>query len=330
MALLNLTNRHGTSALVSTFGARLVELVAPDRAGNPGNIVLGHDTEQQYRDDPGPYFGATVGRVAGRVAGGRFVGGGLGFDLEPNEGPTHLHGGPSRALDRVEWSIGPAPDDASAVFQYSSPAGEEGYPGALDVTCSYRLTNDDEVEIKLTAESDAATPVNLVNHTYFNLSGDAREFIIDHELMIDASAILAADERLLPVGGVLPVAGTPYDFRVSRRIGDDLPTDSGEPWPGIDSTYVLDGSGRPAATLWDPTSGRHLEIRTTEPTLQVYTGNRIAPSVGRSGAPHAAGKGICLEAHRVPDSPVLPDWPSIVLRPGERYAQRTVWRLGIR
>ncbi|TFD63541.1 aldose epimerase family protein [Cryobacterium ruanii] len=330
MALLRLTNRHGTSALLSTFGARLVELLAPDRDGALGNIVLGHDTEQQYRADPGPYFGATVGRVAGRVADAHFIGGGLEFDLQPNEGSTHLHGGPSRALDRVEWRIGEAPDGASAVFHYASPDGEEGYPGTLDVTCSYRLTDDNELELEITAETDAATPVNIVNHTYFNLSGDARESIVDHELMIDASAILAADKRLLPVGGVLKVAGTPYDFRLARRIGDDLPAGSGEPWPGIDSTYVLDQSARPAATLWDPPSGRHLEIRTTEPTLQVYTGNRIEPVAGRSSAPHGAGKGICLEAHRVPDSPTLPDWPSIVIQPGERYAQRTVWRLGAR
>jgi aldose 1-epimerase len=148
--------------------------------------------------------------------------------------------------------------------------------------------------------------------------------------MVDATEILAVDEHLLPVGGVLAVAGTPYDFRRPRRIGDDLPTGSGEPWPGIDTTYVLETSARPAATLWDPASGRQLEIRTTEPTLQVYTGNRIQPAVGRSSARHDAGRGICLEAHRVPDSPALPGWPSIVIQPGERYTQRTVWSLGAR
>lgn len=330
MALLRLTNRHGTSALLSTFGARLVELLAPDRDGTLGNIVLGHDTEQQYRDNPAPYFGATVGRVAGRVADAHFIGGGLEFDLQPNEGPTHLHGGPARALDRVEWNVGVAPADASTVFRYSSPAGEEGYPGTLDVKCSYRLTDDSELELEYSAETDAATPVNIVNHTYFNLSGDARESIVEHELMIHSSAILAADERLLPVGGLLAVAGTPYDFRRARRIGDDLPTGSGEPWPGIDATYVLETSARPAATLWDPASGRQLEIRTTEPTLQVYTGNRIEPAVGRSSARHDAGKGICLEAHRVPDSPALPGWPSIVIQPGARYTQRTVWSMAAR
>jgi len=307
-----------------------MEVLAPDRLGALGNIVLGYDREDQYRADPGPYFGATVGRVAGRVANSHFVGGGLEFELQPNEGPTHLHGGPFRALDRVEWRIGESPDAASAVFLYTSFAGEEGYPGTLDVRCSYRLTDDNELELVMAATTDGATPVNIVNHTYFNLSGDARGSIVDHELMINASAILATDSRLLPVGGTLAVTGTPYDFRIARRIGDDLPARSGEPWPGIDSTYLLDQATRPAAILWDPLSGRQLEIRTTEPTLQVYMGNRIAPGVGRSGAPHGAGKGICLEAHRVPDSPVLPGWPSIVIQPWERYVQRTVWRLSTR
>lgn len=327
MTLLRRSNRHGLSMLLSTFGARLVELLAPDRHGEFGNIVLGFDTEEQYRSDPGAYFGATVGRVAGRIAESRFIGGGLEFPLRPNEGATHLHGGPARALDRVEWSVEEPSDDASAVFLYSSPSGEEGYPGRLDVRCSYRLTDDDELELEITATTDRATPVNIINHTYFNLSGDAQSSIVDHELMIDGRLILATDKDLLPVGGALSVVGTPYDFRTARRIGDDLPVHSGEPWPGIDSTYVLDEDVDPAAILWDPSSGRQLEIRITEPTLQVYTGNRIEPGPGRAGAVHGPGAGICLEAHRIPDSPVLPDWPSLVIQPGERYAQRTVWKL---
>lgn len=329
MTLVRLANEHGYSALVSTFGARLVELVAPDRTGICSNIVLGYDTEEQYRTDPGGYYGATVGRVAGRMAQGRFIGGGLDFALSPNEGATHLHGGPTRALDRVEWSIADSTDVTSALFHYSSPAGEEGYPGTLDVRCSYRLTGDNELVLQMTANADSATPVNIVNHTYFNLSGDAQSSIVDHELMIQARSILMTDSGLLPVGGLRPIAQTPYDFSTGRRIGDLLPADSGEPWPGVDSTYVLDHDAQPAATLWDPSSGRHLEIRTTEPTLQVYTGNRIPIGLGRSGAPHGPGKGICLEAHRVPDSPTLPEWPSIVIQPGEHYAQQTVWRLSV-
>lgn len=329
MTVVRLANEHGYSVLLSTFGARVVELLAPDRHGTLGSIVLGYDTEEQYRTEPGGYYGATVGRVAGRIAQGRFIGGGLDFALRPNEGSTHLHGGPARALDRVEWSIGNSTDDASAVFRYSSPAGEEGYPGQLDIICSYRLTGDDELVLEISASADSATPVNIVNHTYFNLSGDAKGSIVDHELEIHARSILAMDADLLPVGGVRTIVGTPYDFSIARRIGDDLPTDSGEPWPGIDSTYVLDQAAHLAASLWDPSTGRRLEIRTTEPTLQVYTGNRITPGVGRAGAPLGPGKGICLEAHRVPDSPALPEWPSIVIQPSERYAQRTVWSMSV-
>lgn len=330
MTIHRLANRRGVSVLLSSFGARVVEVLAPDRDGVLGNIVLGHDSEDQYRAAPGPYFGATVGRIAGRIADGRFVGAGLDFPLEPNEGTTHLHGGPSRALDRVEWNVQEVRGTNEVVFHYSSPSGEEGYPGTLEVTCSYRITDDNEISFTVTAVSDQSTPVNIVNHTYFNLSGDAHGSIIDHDLMISASSILAADSQLLPVGNVIEVAQTPYDFRVPRRIGDDLPADSGEPWPGIDTTYVLDGGARVAASLSDPSSGRHLEIRTTEPTLQVYTGNRIEPGRGRAGALHGPGKGICLEAHRVPDSPALPEWPTIVIEPGERYEQHTVWRLSAR
>jgi len=329
LTLHSLSNALGTSVVLSTFGARIVELMARDREGVPGNIVLGHDTEQEYRDDPGPYFGATVGRVAGRTADGHFVGGGLDFLLAANEGSTHLHGGPLRGLDRVDWQV-VAGDTDGVVFRYVSPAGEEGYPGTLTATVSYRLTDTDELELGFQATADAATPINLVNHTYFNLSGDARHSIIDHVLMIDSKGILDADPRLLPLGGIVGVEGTPYDFRAARRIGGSLPQGGSEPWPGIDSTYVLDAPGRIAATVWDPVSGRTLEITTTEPTLQVYTGNRIAETIGRSGAPHGPGRGICLEAHRVPDSPMLPDWPSIVIEPGTQYAQRTMWRLGVR
>ncbi len=330
MTLARLSNARGTSLVLSTFGARLVELMFRDSEGNLDNIVLGYDSEQHYRDNPGGYIGATVGRVAGRLAGARFVGGGLDFGIAANEGTTHLHGGPDRALDRVEWETLPSTAADTIVYRYVSPAGEEGYPGTLKVTSSYQLTDTDELVFELRATSDTATPVNLVNHTYLNLSGSARRSIVEHELMINAEVILAADAELLPSGGVVPVADTAYDFRQERRIGDALPENGSEPWPGIDSTYVLSGSTDPAATLQDPVSGRVLRITTTEPTLQVYTGNRIAVGAGRSGAEHGPGKGICLEAHRVPDSPALPEWPSIVIEPGAEYVQRTVWSFGTR
>jgi len=332
MTLVTLRNEQGTTAVLSTYGARLVELLAQDAAGSWGNIVLGHDTEEEYRENPNSYYGATVGRVAGRLARARFLGSGLDFPVTANEGDTHLHGGPERALDRVEWSVRTSSDGREAAFEHVSEAGVEGYPGALTVTATYRLTETNELELGFRATTTAPTPVNLVNHTYFNLSGDASRSIVDHALHIRANEILATDEKLLPVGGVTAVAGTAYDYRSERRIGDDLSGSSGEPWPGVDCTYVLDAgrAGSAAATLWEPESGRTLEITTTEPTLQVYTGNRIPPSVGRHGANYGPGSGICLEAQRVPDSPALPEWPSIVLQPGDEYRQMTTWRLGTR
>jgi aldose 1-epimerase len=328
MTLTTLSNERGTSIVLSTFGARLVELMFRDREGNVENIVLGYDTEQNYRDNPDWYVGATVGRVAGRLAGARFIGGGLNFPTTPNEGTSHLHGGPNRALDRVEWEAMASTTANTVVFRYVSPAEEEGYPGTLKITSSYQLTESDELVFELRATTDAATPVNLVNHTYLNLSGGARRSIVDHELMINADSILEADVNLLPRGGVIALSGMAYDFREERRIGNALPENGSEPWPGIDSTYLLAVHAKPVATLRDPVSGRVLRITTTEPALQVYTGNRIAIETGRSDGQHGPGKGICLEAQRVPDSPQLPGWPTIVIEPGTEYHQRTVWSLG--
>jgi aldose 1-epimerase len=273
------------------------------------------------------YFGATVGPVAGRIAEGRFRGGGLNLDLAPNEGTTHLHGGPAAAFDRVEWEVIDATGD-SVEFRHVSVDGEDGYPGDVEVRAAYRLA-DDALHLSFTATTTRATPINLVNHTYFNLSGDATSSIVDHSLMIAASTVLAADERLLHTGGTRAVAGTALDFRTERRIGDRLPS-GGEPWPGVDNTFVLDQGAPVAALLHDPTSGRTLEVTTTEPTLQVYTGNRIPRLLGRSGSSYEAGSGICLEAQRVPDASQLPDWPTIVVPDGGTYRQTTVWRFGTR
>jgi aldose 1-epimerase len=330
----DLRSASGITATVSPFGARLVELATRDRDGELRNIVLGFDTEKEYRTQPNMYFGSTVGRVAGRVAAGRFLAGELDFELHPNEGSTHLHGGPHRALDRVDWEVVPPavdpPESVSSIrFEYTSPAGEEGYPGELAVAVTYELS-DDALSLDFVATSDASTPVNLVNHTYWNLSGDAKRPVTDSLMWLRAGEILETDAQLLPTGGTRPVEGTAYDFRAERAIGDRLPADSGEPWPGIDTTYLLDHGEGAAATLWDPASGRTLAISTTEPSLQVYTGNRIPEMAGRGGVRYRPGMGICIEAQRIPDSPALRWSPTIVLEPGREYRQHTVWTFGIR
>ena len=324
---LSITGSTGITAGVTTYGARLVELMTPDRSGRTSNIVLGFDTTEAYREHVDLYLGATVGPVAGRIAGGRFRGGGLKLDLPPNEGPTHLHGGAVSAFDRLDWDVVDATTDA-VEFRYIRPDGEGGYPGDLDVRARYRLIGT-ELQLSFTATTTRETPINLVNHTYFNLSGDAARSIVDHSLTIAASTILEADERLLPTGGTRDVEGTALDFRTERRIGDQLPV-GGEPWPGIDNTFVLEANARNAAVLYEPVSGRTLEITTSEPTLQVYTGNRIPQLEGRAGSQLEQGSGICLEAQRVPDAPELPEWPTIVVPAGGTYRQTTVWRLGTR
>lgn len=326
-ASLVLTSSTGITAIVSPFGARLVELRTPDRDGRLSNVVLGFDTGDEYRDHVDLYFGATVGPVAGRVADGRFRGGGLELDLDPNEGTTHLHGGSAHAFDRVEWDVADASGHA-VEFRLTRADGQDGYPGEVDVRAEYTLVGN-ELHLEFEASTTRPTPMNVVNHTYFNLSGDATASIVDHSLMVAATEVLASDERLLPTGGTRPVEGTALDFRTERRIGEQLPT-GGEPWPGVDNTYVLDHDAPVAAVLHDRASGRTLTIATTEPTLQIYTGNRIPPLSGRSGTSYQPGSGICLEAQRVPDAPQLPEWPSIVLAAGERYRQKTVWRFETR
>lgn len=324
---ITLTAASGITAVVHPFGARLVELRTPDRNGALGNVVLGFDTQDDYRSHVDLYFGATVGRVAGRIAHARFRGAGLDFALEPNEGSTHLHGGNGNAFDRVVWEVLDATAD-SAEFRHVSPDGEDGYPGEVDARVRY-LLGDDELRLTFVATTTRPTPLNLVNHTYFNLSGDAAESIVEHTLRIDASAVLSADDLLLPTGGTTPVADSALDFQVERRIGERLP-DAGEPWPGVDNTYVLDPAVGPIAVLHHPASGRTLEIITTEPTLQVYTGNRIPELPGRGGSSYRPGSGICLEAQRVPDAPQLTGWPTVVLPAGETYRQETIWRFGAR
>ena len=323
----SISSSTGITAVVNPFGARLVELATPDRDGLSSNIVLGFDTTEEYRTFVNLYFGATVGPVAGRIADGRFRGGSLDLELEPNEGATHLHGGAARAFDRVEWDVVDSGPEF-VEFRHVSPDGEDGYPGDVDVRAVYRLSGD-ELSLTFTATTTQPTPINLVNHTYFNLSGDASTSIVEQSLMISASAVLAADVRLLPLGGIRPVAGPALDFREERRIGDRLPAGS-EPWPGIDNTFILDGDTSVAAILHDPASGRTLSIVTTEPTLQVYSGNRIPHLVGRSGSVYGPGSGICLEAQRVPDAPSLLGWPTIVVPAGETYRQTTRWRFGTR
>lgn len=329
------SNGQGLSMTVSSFGARLVELRVPDKGGDAGNVVLGFDALESYKRHTNLYLGATIGRVAGRIAGGRFASRGLDLQLLRNEGANHLHGGGSRGFDRVDWSVARSESSRGngITFEYVSPHLEEGYPGNLHARAEYILSDENELWTVFRAVSDQATPVNLTNHSYWNLAGGSTP-VIGHDLTIAAQQVLETGPDLIPTGACKSVAGTPLDYRRPRRIGDRLPGNEGEPWPGLDHTYLLDdhadGNLKLAATLHDPESGRHMELLTTEPTLQVYSANRLPNLTGRNGIPFAAGHALCLEPQHVPDSPALPGFPSIVLSPGQEYRHTSCYRFSTR
>ena len=334
MDALTLKNAGGMSAVLSPFGARLVELRVPDRDGTPGNVVLGFDDTQGYRRHASLYFGATVGRVAGRIAHSAFSLDGRRFELAPNEGPHHVHGGTERSLDRVKWSAEVVETEygRGVAFEYLSPDGEEGYPGNLAVRAEYSLSERNELWTVFTAVTDAPTPVNITNHAYWNLNGAGPQFVLDHELTVAAERFVAMDDELIPTGALEPVDGTVLDFRRPRRLGDRLPTDGAQPWPGFDSAFVLDAHDMPdvSVRLHDPASGRTMDVHTSEPSIQMYTANRLPELTGRDGRPYRAGNAICLEPQRMPDAVNRPEFPSIVVAPGEEYRHTTCYRFYVR
>lgn len=332
---LRVVNARGASATFTAFGARLVELRVPDRDGRLDNVVLGFDDDASYRARPNLYFGATIGRVAGRIAGGAFQQDGRRYQLAQNEGQAHLHGGAERSFDRVQWSAEPVATDhgQGVLFQYSSPDGEEGYPGNLRVQAEYSLSEDNELWTVFRAVPDAPTPVNITSHAYWNLNGAGPASILDHELTITAEHIVAMGDDLVPTGALEPVAGTVRDFRAGRRLGERLPDDGAEPWPGFDNAYVLDeheAGSDVVVSLWDPASGRAMDILTTEPSIQMYTANRVPDITGRDGRRYRAGNSICLEPQRMPDAVNRPEFASITVPAGEEYLHVSCYRFTVR
>lgn len=328
-----LTNTQGTRAKLISFGAILTELYVADKAGKFDNIVLGFDNLSGYTGDH-PYFGATIGRVANRIANARFKLGQDEYKLFANNGKHSLHGG-KRGFDKVNWLVQDkkSDDDGQALtFKYISKDGEEGYPGELAVLVTYTLTNANELRIDYFATTDAATPVNLTHHSYFNLAGHASGSILDHILTLNADKYTPVGPDLIPTGQIAPVAGTALDFTKPTRIGDAIAKLPGEPG-GVDHNFVLNGKKgelRSVAKLVDPKSGRWLELLTTEPGLQVYTGNYLDGKIkGTGGTVYKRHQGICLEAQHYPDSINQPNFPSIVLQPGAFYRQVTVHRFGV-
>jgi aldose 1-epimerase len=329
-----LTNRRGVTAKVITYGATLTELIVPDRAGKPGNVVLGYDRLEPYLAGT-PYFGSTVGRVGNRIAKARFTLNGRTYTLAANNGPNHLHGG-LKGFDKVVWKAETVPGAgaASVKFSYRSPDAEEGYPGNLDVTVVYTLTDDNDLRLDYTATADKATPVNLTNHSYFNLAGDGSGDILGHVLMIAADQFTPVDDTLIPTGELKPVKGTVFDFTTPTAIGARVAKVPIAPPVGYDHNFVLRkaaGSGpRLAARVVEPTSGRTMEVHTTEPGVQFYSGNFLDGTLkNRKGVTYAKHAGFCLETQHFPDSVNQPGFPSTILEPGQTYRTTTVYRFGV-
>jgi aldose 1-epimerase len=329
--VFTLANAHGLELRVLTYGGIIVSLTVPDRDGRMADVVLGHDSLEEYLSDSS-YFGAIIGRFANRIAGGRFTVDGKPYQLAANDGPNHLHGGRT-GFDRVVWRAAPfrAGDAAGVALSYTSPDGEEGYPGNLDARVRYALTDRDELVVDFLATTDQATPVNLTQHTCFNLTGDGAGDILGHLLRINADLMTPVDENLIPTGRFAPVAGGPFDFRTLTGIGARIATDDEQlrRGRGYDHNFVL-RRGEPglvhAAQVVEPTSGRTLDVYTTEPGLQFYSGNFIDGRViGKSGRVHGPRAGLCLETQHYPDSPNQPGFPSPLLRPGQEYRSRTVF-----
>lgn len=328
--LFTLSNENGIRARLMTYGATLVSLEVPDREGRLADITLGYDSLDGYLKN-NPYFGSIVGRYGNRIAKGKFVLNGVEYQLVKNDGENHLHGG-IKGFDKVVWKAEAIEhQDAVGVrLSYVSRDGEEGYPGNLSCTVIYTLTNENELKISYEAETDKPTPVNLTHHSYFNLAGEAAGDILGHELMINADKYTPVDEGLIPTGELREVRGTPMDFTSPMIIGSRISQVKG----GYDHNYVLNSGGGAlalAARVYEPKSGRVMEIYTTEPGIQFYSGNFLDGSIkGKAGKIYYKHYGFCLETQHFPDSPNKPRFPSTILNPGEKYQSLTIHKFLIK
>ena len=333
MKTYTLTNKSGASVVLSSVGAAIVAINVPDREGKLADVVIGYPKPESYFGD-GPCSGKCPGRYANRIALGKFTLDGVEYTLPVNNGPNHLHGGPE-GFQNKDWE---SRQEGNAVeFMYFSADGEAGYPGNLKVVARYEWDDDNRLQLTFTAQTDKATVINLTNHAYFNLDGEGSGTVLNHMLRLNASEFLPTSESLIPLGESVPVAGTPMDFVNAKPIGRDIKADF-EPLriaKGYDHCFVLDGwmPGQlcEAAELWSEKSGRCVKIYTTQPGIQIYTGNYLegCPE-GMDGHVYHDYDAVALECQHFPNSPNKPDYPSTVLRPGETYEQAIIWQFGIK
>jgi aldose 1-epimerase len=319
-----LSSGNGVTTSIITWGGIIRTLLVPDRQGRIEDIVLGFDALEPY-EDRHPYFGTITGRFANRIARGKFSLDGKDYTLAINNGPNHLHGGLD-GFDRVVWKARSerTADYARVTLSYTSPDGDEGYPGELNTDVTYTLTKENTLRIDYKATTTKPTPINLTNHSYFNLAGHSSGDILSQQLMINADNIVPVDENLIPTGSLAPVKGTAFDFTSSHAIGDRI----SEVGIGYDHTFVITPEGpglKVAARVCETASGRVLEVQTTEPGVQLYTGNYLdGTQIGKGGSRYAKHGGFCLETQHFPDSVHQPQFPSTILRPGEVYQQATI------
>ena len=334
--IYTLTNPQGMEVRAITLGGIITSIRVPDKNGKFDDVALGFDSLDGYIKNP-PFLGAIIGRYGNRIGKGRFTLDGKTYTLAINNKPNHLHGG-IKGFDKAVWKAESfKKDDAVGVaFTHTSPDGDEGYPGALSMRVTYTLTAGNAIEVDYEATTDKATPVNMTQHTYFNLAGDGSRDVLDHVMTIYASRYTPVDSTLIPTGELAPVEGTPFDFRMPMAIGARIGANDSQIkyGNGYDHNFVVDRTGDglvPAAHVVEPTTGRVLDVSTTEPGMQFYTGNFLDGSVtGKSGHVYKQRMGFCLETQHFPDSPNKPSFPNTILRPGETYRSKTVFTFSVR
>jgi aldose 1-epimerase len=339
VSVYTLKNAHGMEVRATDYGGIILSLRVADRDGRFDDVVLGYDSLKDYVR-ASPYFGAIIGRYGNRIAGGRFSLDGRTYTLARNNGPNHLHGG-LRGFDKVVWGVEPfeSRDGVGLVLRYASPDGEEGYPGTVQAQVTYTLTDRNELIFDYHATTDRATPVNLTQHSYFNLAGDGKRDILGHVVTLNADHFTPVDSTLIPTGEIKSVTGTPFDFRTATPIGARIDGDDEQlrHGRGYDHNFVLNkggtgGTGDPtlAARVYEPSSGRVMEIYTTEPGVQFYSGNFLDGTLqGKNGVVYRRRYGFAMETQHFPDTPNQPAFPSVIVRPGEEYRSRSIYKFAV-
>lgn len=323
--LFTLRNESGMEAKITNWGGYIVSLKVPDKKGQLADVVLGFDTLDGYLAK-NPFFGCITGRYANRIGGAKFKIDGTEHQVTANSGKNHIHGGKT-GFDKKVWAAKEVTNGVE--LSYTSADGDEGFPGTLKCTVTYTLTKDNGLQIDYQATTSKPTVINLTNHAYFNLSGEGSGDILGHELTIPTDKITATDDDLITTGEIISIKGTPLDFTTPHTIGERISDDFRPLIQGIgyDHNYVLNGSGlKLAAVAKDPQSGRIMTVRTTEPGVQLYTGNHLKEVNGKAGHVYKARHGFCLETQHYPDSPNKPDFPSVILRPGETFESTTIYQ----